>query len=163
MYTLTITIVSAFAMLLAQAPANTNRTKEKPRIMKSVTGTFEVKILPPAGPPAEGDFVRLSLDKTFAGSLSGTSRVEMMASGDGSNPSGGYVALERFTGKLDGRAGSFIMQHSGIMSPGAMEIKVVITPGSGTQDLVGLSGNLEIRREGKQHHYTLHYEVPDKD
>jgi hypothetical protein len=111
----------------------------------------------------EGDFVRLSLDKTFAGAMSGTSRVEMMASGDGSNPSGGYVALERFTGKLDGRSGSFIMQHSGVMSPGSMEIQVVITPGTGSGELTGISGKLEIRREGKQHYYTLNYELPQRD
>ena len=126
-------------------------------------GTFEVKVLPPSGPAVEGDFVRLSLDKTFAGAMSGTSRVEMMASGDGGNPSGGYVALERFTGKLEGRAGSFIMQHSGVMSPGSMEIQVVITPGTGSGELVGISGKLEIRREGKQHFYILHYQVPRQD
>lgn len=129
---------------------------------KSATGTFEVKILPPSAPPGEGDFVRLSLDKTFAGELSGTSRVEMLASGDGKSPSGGYVALERFNGKLDGRAGSFIMQHSGTMSPGAMEIKVLVTPGSGTGELEGISGTLEIRHEGKQHFYTLQYELSAK-
>lgn len=130
--------------------------------MKTATGTFEVKILPPAAPPAEGEFVRLSIDKTFAGGLDGTSRVEMLASNGGSSPSGGYVALERFTGKLEGRSGSFIMQHSGTMSPGAMDIKVLVTPGSGTGELENLSGVLEIRREGKQHFYTLQYQLPSQ-
>ena len=130
--------------------------------MMTATGTFEVKILPPAAPPVEGDFVRLSIDKSFAGGLAGTSRVEMLASGNGSSPSGGYVALERFTGKLDGRPGGFIMQHSGTMSPGSMEIKVLITPGSGTGELANVSGTLEIRLEGKQHFYTLQYELPAK-
>ena len=146
-------------MLAQTAP----RTKEKARIMKTVTGTFEVKILPPAAPAVKGDFVRLSIDKTFAGDLAGTSRVEMLASGDGSSPSGGYVALERFDGKLDGRSGSFVMQHSGIMSPGSIEIKVTVTPGSGTGELEDISGTLEIRREGKQHFYTLLYELPGKN
>ncbi len=86
----------------------------------------------------------------------------MLASGDGSSPSGGYVALERFHGKLDGRSGSFVMQHSGTMSPGSMEIKVIVTPGSGTGELEDISGTLEIRREGKQHFYTLQYELPLK-
>lgn len=128
--------------------------------MQTATGTFEVKMLPPATPPATGEFPRFSLDKTFAGGLEGTSRVEMLASGDGRDPSGGYVALERFQGKLNGRAGSFILQHSGVMSPGFVEIKVLVTPGTGTGELAGLSGTLEIRREGKQHHYTLQYEIP---
>jgi hypothetical protein len=159
MNVLTIAIGSGFALLLAQAPENNARIKEKVRMSSIAIGTFEVKMLPPAGPPVEGDFVRLSLDKAFAGAMEGTSRVEMMASSDGSSPSGGYVALERFTGKLDGRAGGFVMQHSGVMSPGFMEIQVVITPGSGSGELAGISGKLEIRKEGKQHHYTLHYEV----
>jgi hypothetical protein len=128
--------------------------------MKTATGTFEVKMLPPGAPPVAGDFVRLSLDKTFAGGLEGTSRAEMLASGDGSGPSGGYVALERFTGKLDGRSGTFIMQHSGTMSPGSTEIKVLVSPGSGTGELANISGSLEIRREGKQHFYTLTYRLP---
>jgi hypothetical protein len=55
------------------------------------------------------------------------------------------------------------MQHSGVMSPGFMEIQVVITPGSGSGELAGISGKLEIRKEGKQHHYTLHYEVPRQE
>ncbi len=163
MHIITIAIASGLALLLAQAPENTVRNKERVRMSSIAAGTFEVKVLPPSGPPVEGEFVRLSLDKTFAGALAGTSRVEMMASGDGGNPSGGYVALERFTGKLDGRTGSFIMQHSGVMSPGSMEIQVVITPGTGTGELAGISGKLEIRREGKQHFYTLHYELARQD
>jgi hypothetical protein len=116
-------------------------------------------MLQPPGPPSAEGFVRLSLEKTFAGSLEGTSRVEMMATTDGRSPSGGYVALERFTGKLDGKAGSFIMQHSGTMSPGSKEIRIVISPGSGTGDLSGISGTAEIRQEGKQHFYSLSYSL----
>ena len=159
MYKLTLAIAAGCALLLAQTAT---KPKEKTRTMTTADGTFEVKMLPPASPPVAGEFVRLSLDKTFTGPLNGTSRVEMLASTDGSQPSGGYVALERFTGQLDGRAGSFIMQHSGTMSPGSMEIKVLVTPGSGTGELANLSGTLEIRREGKQHFYTLHYELPAK-
>ncbi len=125
--------------------------------MKTVTGTFEVTMLPPDTPPSPAGFVRLSLDKKFQGPLEGTSRVEMMATTDGKSPSGGYVALERFAGTLDGKSGGFILQHSGTMSPGAMQIGVLVSPGSGTGELAGISGSLEIRREGKQHFYTLHY------
>lgn len=128
--------------------------------MKTVTGAFDVKMLPPAGPASSDGFTRLSLDKKFQGELSGNSRVEMMATGDGSGPSGGYVALERFTGTLAGKSGTFVMQHSGTMSPGAMDIQVVVSPGSGTGELTGITGKLEIRKEGKQHFYTLAYELP---
>jgi hypothetical protein len=138
-----------------QAP----QIKEKPHV-KTVTGSFEVKMLPPSGPQPEDGYVRLSLDKTFAGGMAGSSRVEMMATSDGKSPSGGYVALERFTGTVDGRRGGFVLQHSGIMAPGMMQIDVVVSPGTGTGELEGITGTFEIRREGKQHHYTLRYTLP---
>src|SRR6476620_8800029 len=114
---------------------------------RHATGTFTVKTRPPQAPGPEA-FVRLALDKAFEGALVGTSTVEMLASNAGDQPSGGYVALERFTGTLDGRQGSFVMQHSGTMSPEAMHIEVLVTPGSGTGALVGLAGRLTIRIEG---------------
>jgi hypothetical protein len=128
--------------------------------VKTATGSFEVKMLPPTQPPSPEGFVRLSLDKTFQGALDGTSRVEMMATSDGSAPAGGYVALEKFTGKLDGRTGTFMMQHSGIMSPGQQEIRIVVSPGTGTGELAGITGSVQIRRDGKQHFYRLQYELP---
>lgn len=129
--------------------------------MKTATGTFDVKMVPPSpgGHPNDG-FVHVSIDKTFHGDLEGSSRVEMMATGDGKSPVGGYVALERFTGRLAGRSGGFVMQHSGVMAPGLMEIHVVISPGSGTGELSGISGSLEIRMEGPKHFYTLQYQLP---
>jgi hypothetical protein len=128
--------------------------------MKTATGTFEVKMLPPAGGAPEDGFLRLALEKTFEGGLDGASKVAMLATSDGRSPEGGYVALERFTGQLDGKSGSFIMQHSGIMAPGSMELRVLVSPGSGTGELAGITGKLEIRREGKQHFYTLEYQLP---
>ncbi len=132
--------------------------------MKTASGAFDVTILPPgAGQTAPSDgFVRLSLSKKFEGPLTGTSRVEMMATGDGTSPSGGYVALERFNGTLDGQAGGFVMQHSGVMSPGRMEISVLISPGSGSGELSGIEGTLEIKKEAKRHFYTLRYSLPER-
>jgi hypothetical protein len=127
---------------------------------RHATGTFTVKARPPQ--PREADaFVRLELDKTFAGGLEATSVVEMLASNAGDQPSGGYVALERVRGTLDGRPGTFVLQHSGTMSPGAMHIDVLVTPGSGTGALSGLTGRLTIRREGTVHHYDLAYDLPE--
>ncbi len=158
---ISIFILAAAALAATAETPQAGKKGHKRSMQQEATGSFEVKMLPPAagGVPTDG-FARLSLDKTFQGGLDGTSRVEMMASGDGSSPSGGYVALERFTGKLMGRAGGFVMQHSGTMSPGAMEINVVVTPGSGTGELAGISGSLIIRKEGKQHFYTLRFALP---
>ncbi|BDC51173.1 hypothetical protein F183_A34890 [Bryobacterales bacterium F-183] len=143
--------------ILALAMSQTSQAQ-----MKTATGEFDVKMLPPAPTGNNSDgagdgFVRLALEKAFRGSLEGTSHVAMMATSDGKNPAGGYVALERFTGKLDGKSGSFIMQHSGIMAPGMMEIRVQVSPGTGTGELAGIEGTLEIRMEGKKHFYTLKY------
>ena len=127
---------------------------------RHATGTFTVKMQPPPETRAPGEFVRLRLDKTFQGSLEGTSEVEMLASNPGDQPAGGYVALERFTGTLEGRRGTFVMQHSGTMSPGNMQIDVRVTPGSGTAELAGIEGSLTIRIEDKQHFYDLQYSLP---
>jgi hypothetical protein len=140
----------------AQAPAK----EPSPMSQRQAAGTFTVKMQPPATPPTPGDFVRLRLDKQFEGGLAGTSEVEMLASNGGDQGSGGYVALERFTGTLDGRRGTFVMQHSGTMTPAGSQIDVQVTPGSGAGELAGLEGRLTIRIEGKQHFYELRYSLP---
>lgn len=145
-------VIVALALMTAQA-----NLKETLPQMTTITGSFAVKMLPPPEGPTE--FVRLWLDKTFQGGLEGTSKVEMLASNGGDQASGGYVALERFTGKVEGKQGSFCLQHSGIMKPGLMEIQVRVTPGSGTGELLGIEGTLEIRKEGKLHFYTMQYRL----
>lgn len=132
--------------------------KENTRAVKQATGTFSVKMLPP--PTGETSFVRLLLVKEFDGGLQGMSQVEMLASNGGDQPEGGYVALERFTGELSGREGSFVMQHSGTMSARSTSVQVVVTPGSGTGALTGIEGTLVIRQEGKRHFYDLKYSLP---
>lgn len=127
---------------------------------RHATGTFTVKMHPPSAPPDADAFLHLQLDKQFEGGMVGSSKVEMLASNAGDKPSGGYVALERFTGTLDGRRGTFVMQHSGTMTPAGSSINIVVTPGSGTGELVDIEGRLTIRIEGKQHFYDLEYNLP---
>ncbi|QGZ38518.1 uncharacterized protein DUF3224 [Pseudoduganella flava] len=100
------------------------------------------------------------LKKTFYGALAGTSEGEMLTAGAPASGTAGYVALERFTGTLDGRRGSFVMQHSGTMAGGRNTLAIVITPGSGTEQLAGIAGTATIDIEGGQHYYTLHYQLP---
>lgn len=129
--------------------------------MRHATGTFTVRMQPPADSAGTGPFLRLRIDKSFEGGLVGSSEVDMLASNAGDQPSGGYVALERFSGTVDGRRGTFVMQHSGTMSPGSMQIDVQVTPGSGTGELKDIAGRLTIRIEGKQHFYDLAYTLPE--
>jgi hypothetical protein len=123
-------------------------------------GTFEVKIQPQTAdnPPAQASGLgRLSLDKRFQGDLEATGQGEMLASGDGTK-SGAYVAIEKVTGTLHGRSGSFVMVHRALMVQGTpQEWTVVVVPDSGTGALEGLSGSMQIIIAGGKHSYDFNY------
>ncbi|QBE66117.1 DUF3224 domain-containing protein [Pseudoduganella lutea] len=127
-----------------------------------VKGTFDVKVTPAPGAPATADDNRgrMTFTKTFYGALAGTGEGEMLTAGSPATGTAGYVALERFTGTLAGRRGSFVMQHSGTMQAGRQDLAIVIAPGSGTGELAGIAGTATIDIEGKQHYYTLRYTLP---
>ena len=127
------------------------------------TGTLEVKIAPqkPDNAPAESSGVsRMSIDKVFHGALEGTSKGEMLAYGStAGNGSAGYVAMERVTGTLDGKHGSFVLQHTATMDRGAPSLSVTVVPDSGTDELVGLKGKMSIEVAAGKHSYTFEYEL----
>ena len=126
-------------------------------------GTFDVKLNPIAAyDDTPGTTLgRMSIDKQFSGDLTGTSKGEMLMAGTNVKGSAGYVAIERVIGKLNGREGSFILQHSATMHAGAQSMSITIVPASGTGALAGISGALEIIIEGKAHSYVLNYSLPD--
>ena len=74
--------------------------------------------------------------------------------------SAGYVAIERVTGTLHGRRGTFVLQHSGTMTGGAQELTVTVVPDSGTDQLVGLAGEMTINVSEGKHSYDLEYTLP---
>jgi hypothetical protein len=127
--------------------------------MTLAKGTFEVKLAPmPAH--ADGLVGRMSIDKQFQGDLAAVSKGEMLAVMSKEKGSGGYTAMEHVTGTLHGRAGTFVLQHSGTMSRGAATQSVTVVPDSGTAELAGLSGSLLIIVEGKKHSYEFEYTLP---
>lgn len=132
---------------------------------RSVTGTFEVAMAPLAwegdGHAAGAALGRFSLDKKYAGPLEATARGQMLSARSPVDGSAGYVAIERVTGSLEGRRGSFVLQHSGTMGGGKMELSVRVVPDSGTDQLTGLAGALAIRIEGGSHFYDLEYSLPE--
>ena len=102
------------------------------------TGTFDVKLAPiDAGDSPIGS---MSINKAFHGNLQGTSMGQMLAFRSSVEGSAGYVAMERVTASLDGREGSFILQHSGLMDKGAPSLTGAVVPDSGTDGLAGLTG-----------------------
>jgi hypothetical protein len=129
------------------------------------TGTFVVKINAVEAPDLAKDagLASLTIDKVFSGSLEGTSKGEMLTGGTESTGAMAYVALERVTGKLDGRVGSFLLMHNAVMlkgvpSSGVMQITVV--PDSGTGELAGLTGKMIITIEGGKHSFDFEYQLP---
>jgi hypothetical protein len=128
---------------------------------RRATGPFEVKVNPqPAYNTDQAALLgRMSLDKQFHGDLEGTSKGEMLTAGSAVNGSAAYVAIERVTGNLHGRSGTFALQHTGIMNRGVPSLVITVAPDSGTGDLEGLSGAMSIVIEAGKHSYVLDYEL----
>jgi hypothetical protein len=123
-------------------------------------GTFDVSVSPARDADGSaGPIGRLVLEKQFHGDLEAESTGQMLGAGSPDEGSAGYVAMEVVTGTLDGRRGSFVLQHLGSMSDGTMDLKVQVVPGSGTDELAGLSGDMTITIEGDRHSYELEYAV----
>ena len=128
------------------------------------TGRFEVKMTPAEAPALsqEAGLGIFSLEKAFSGELEGVSKGEMLTGGTESTGAMAYVAIERVTGKLKGRSGSFLLMHNASMlktDPKSGVMSVVVVPHSGTEELTGLSGKLTITIEGGKHSYDLEYEL----
>lgn len=104
---------------------------------------------------------RMSIDKTFSGSLSAVSKGEMLSARTPVPGSAGYVAIEQVTGELEGKRGSFVLQHYGLMSAGNSLLTLEVVPGSGTGELTGLTGKMNIRIENRQHYYDFEYSLGD--
>ena len=124
-------------------------------------GTFDVKMTPqPTDAAAAVDTIgRMLLDKKYHGSLDATGKGQMLAVRTPVEGSAGYVAMELVVGTLDGRSGSFVLQHSGTMTRGAALLLLGVVPDSGTGELVGLSGNMEIIIAEGRHRYRFEYNI----
>jgi Protein of unknown function (DUF3224) len=150
-------VVIAVVMSVCLAPV---RAEQK---MMRASGTFEVKLAPvgndstPEGP----NLGRMSMDKTFQGDFEGVAKGEMItAVGITVKESAAYSAVERMTGTLHGKKGSFALQHTGVMDRGKPSLNITVVPDSGTGELTGLTGKMDIIIEGKLHSYVFEYELP---
>ena len=128
--------------------------------MPRAEGSFDVTLTPepPDARPGGGFLGRLLIDKTFTGSLSGKSVGQMLSARSPGEGSAGYVAIERVEGTLDGRSGSFVLQHSGHAVRGDTSLRVNVIADSGTDELTGLRGEMkiEVAPDGG-HFYVLDY------
>ncbi len=125
-------------------------------------GPFDVKTKPLAPEDkAEGSTLgRLSLDKQYQGDLEATGKGEMLTAGTDVKGSAAYVAIERVTGALHGRRGSFVLAHRGVMTASGQTLELSVVPDSGNGQLVGLSGQMGITIVDGKHSYDFEYTLP---
>ena len=151
------------AMAQTASPPSPSVVQKKEPMTTRATGTFDVKVTPQSSDD-KGDGVvgRMTLDKQFHGDLEGTSKGEMLTAMTAVKGSAGYVAIERVTGTLRGRKGTFALQHTGIMTRGTPSLTITVVPDSGTDQLAGLSGKMAIviAADGK-HSYEFDYTLAD--
>ena len=159
--------MSVILMLICAVVLNvgafTTQSKSREKAMTNrASGTFEVK-LSPQDQGADMPVGRMSIDKQFAGDLAGTSKGQMLMASSGSvKDSAGYVAIEKVTGTLNGRRGSFYLQHNGVMTRGVGELTITVIPDSGTEQLVGLRGKMNIIIAEGKHSYEFEYTLGDQ-
>ncbi|WP_024594276.1 MULTISPECIES: DUF3224 domain-containing protein [unclassified Pseudoalteromonas] len=129
---------------------------------KIISGEFTVALAPIEG-YAKGQqgitLGRMSIDKTFSGDLNATGQGEMLSAMTPTQGSAGYVAIEQVIGELEGKQGSFVLQHFGTMNKGQDNLILNVTPDSGTNELKGLTGSMKIRIEQGIHYYDFDYRL----
>jgi len=156
-------LAAALACGLAVTLAGSTPAQSPPQEESAMTtpaqGTFDVTVEPVAEEPfADGTSLgRFALDKRYHGDLAATGRGEMLTAGTPVEGSAAYVAMERVDGTLHGRRGTFLLQHRGTMGHGEQQLEITVVPDSGTGELVGLEGSLEITIADGVHSYVLEY------
>lgn len=154
-------LVATIVLLLSAFQVSANAS-DPPRTAAVAKGSFEVKILPDGEPQAEGGVAlgRMTFEKAFSGDLAGTGKGTMLTAMTGTQGSAGYVAIERVTGTLHGKKGSFVLQHGGTMNRGAQNLSIAIVPDSGTGELSGIEGVFKLTIAEGKHLYELEYSLP---
>jgi len=144
-----------------RASLSTMPQKDSP-MTQHATGPFEVKVTPldPAFKTDDNSLGRMSIDKQFDGDLEATAKGEMLTGATAVKGSGAYVAMERVSGTLHGRTGTFLLQHSGTMSHGTFQLNITVVPDSGTSQLLGLTGKMNIIITDGKHSYDFEYVLP---
>ncbi|MGB7202331.1 MAG: DUF3224 domain-containing protein [Pyrinomonadaceae bacterium] len=158
-----LSILVGFAV--AQENSAVRKINQKGKIVSKIAkGTFVVKVTPLAVEENVGDPLigRLSLEKQLSGDLVGTSKGQMLGVQTEVKDSAGYVAMERFTGALGGKKGSFALQHLGTMQGGKFDLNVIVVPDSGTGELAGLTGKMNIIIKDGKHLYEFEYSFEKK-
>jgi hypothetical protein len=151
------------AVLVAWRRAHTqprSQSKTEASMTLHATGPFDVKVTPQDDKSDDPLFGRMTIEKQYHGDLEGTGKGQMLTASTAVKGSAGYVAIEKVTGVLKGRTGSFALQHSGTMTQGAPHLTITVVPDSGTGQLKGITGTMDIRIAEGKHSYDLEYTLP---
>lgn len=118
------------------------------------TGPFTVQLQPQDPTLGVG---RMTIEKAYEGDLTGTGGGQMLTWRDEESGAASYVAVERVEGTLHGHSGSFVLLHRGVMTAEGQSLSVTVAPGSGTGELEGISGTMDIENVDGDHSYELAY------
>ncbi len=124
------------------------------------TGPFEVKVTAQDDKSEDPLLNRMTLDKHYHGDLEATGKGQMLTAGTDVKGSGAYVAIEKVSGTLNGRTGSFVLQHTGTMTQNTPHLTITIVPDSGTGQLKGITGKMAINIADGKHSYDFEYTLP---
>ena len=146
----------------SQSPSSDSGATQKGANVIQAKGTFDVKVDPQGeADKAEGStLARMSLDKKYHGDLEAGAKGTMLTAGTDVKGSAGYVAIERVTGTLNGKTGSFVLQHNATLSRGTPMQNIIVVPDSGTGQLAGITGKLTVIIADGKHSYEFDYTLP---
>ena len=154
----------AVLLVAAAAPQSPAFPSKETTMTAHATGPFDVKVTHQDDNSSDPLLARMTLDKQYHGDLDGTGQGQMLTAGTSVKGSGAYVAIEKVSGTLKGRKGTFVLQHSGTMTQNKPQLIITIVPDSGTGQLEGISGKMTIiiAADGK-HSYDLEYALPSQE
>ena len=142
-------------------PGRQNTIQMDAAMPNQANGTFEVKLTPQDDKTGDATLGRMTIEKQIHGDLEGSSKGQMLTAWTAVNGSGVYVAIEKVTGTLHGRQGTFLLHHTGVMTRGTPHLTITVVPDSGTGELKGITGKMTIEIAGGKHLFTLDYKLSD--
>jgi len=160
---LAATLVSISLALVGQFTARAQSpTSKEALVTNHASGPFDVKVTPQDDKSEDPLLARMTLDKQYHGDLDGAGKGQMLTAGTDFKGSGAYVAIEKVSGTLKGRTGTFVLQHNGTMTNNAPQLAITVVPDSGTGQLKGIAGKMTITiAAGGKHSYDFEYTLPN--
>ena len=158
---LQLPLLAMFLVASAVRQTAASPSKETP-MTQHAAGPFDVKVTHQDDNSSDPLLARMTLDKQYHSDLEATGQGQMLTAGTAVKGSGAYVAIEKVTGTLKGRTGSFVLQHMGTMTRDVPQLTILVVPDSGTGQLAGITGKMTITvAAGGKHSYDFEYMLPN--